>query len=282
MRNHLKIAVLLLAVVLGYSTLVEPDWIQTTEVEIREEPFSSFFQKHKTIFISDVHVSRGGGREQKLLRLIEQIDPDIILVGGDCTPWDGDYERTFAFLGKLKAREGIWGVLGDSDYQNSRKSCRFCHAFNTGESPLPVRFLQNQAFKPDAEGLAIAGLDIFPIDAEHRRKARESLLNGPALLITQKQPRLEELPDHPLLVLSGDTHAGQAWMPDWLWERAFSRTKGEVRYGLKREGQRTLFVSSGVGVNKLPFRLMAPPEIVVLRGKGFETKKPEEPERGAP
>jgi hypothetical protein len=40
---------------------------------------------------------------------------------GDFVSWGGDYEQTFAFIRRLKAKIGVWAVLGDSDYQNSRK-----------------------------------------------------------------------------------------------------------------------------------------------------------------
>jgi predicted MPP superfamily phosphohydrolase len=267
LRRFLKLAAFLLAAVLAYGTFIEPYWIRVTDIEISQEPFASFFKEHKTVFISDLHVSELGVRERKLLQAVEQIDPDIILIGGDSTPWGGGYDRTFDFLSQLRAREGIYGVLGDSDYQNARKSCRFCHAFNPDEKPLPVRFLQNQAVKPYGEAVAIAGLDMFPLDQDERRPIRETLVTGPTVLLTQKQVRLEDLPKKPVLVLSGDTHGGQAWMPEWLWRLAFGGAKGEVRYGIKREGEKTLVVSSGIGVNLLPFRFLARPEVVVVKGK---------------
>jgi hypothetical protein len=267
LRTFIKPATLLLAAVLAYSGLFEPYWLRVTEIEISQEPFASFFKAHRTVFISDLHVSELGIRERKLLEAVEQIDPDIILIGGDSTPWGGGYEGTFEFLARLKAREGIYGVLGDSDYQNARKSCRFCHAFNPGEKPLPVKFLQNQAVKPYGEAVAIAGLDMFPLDQDDRRQVRDDLVTMPTVLLTQKQVRVEELPDKPVLVLSGDTHGGQAWMPEWLWRLVFAGSKGEVRCGIKREGEKTLVVSSGIGVNMLPFRFLARPEVVVVKGK---------------
>ena len=264
-NNVLVVLIILSGSFLIYSGLIEPHWIQVTEIEISQEPFASFFKAHKTVFISDLHVSELGVREQKLLQAVAQIDPDIILIVGDSTPWGGGYERTFEFLSRLRAREGVWGVLGDSDYQNARKSCRFCHAFNPGEKPLPVRFLQNQAVKPYGDAVAIAGLDMFPLDQDERRQVRGDLVTDPTVLLSQKQLRIEDLPNQPVLVLSGDTHGGQAWMPEWLWRLIFAGAKGEVRYGIKREGEKTLVVSSGIGVNMLPFRFLARPEIVLFK-----------------
>jgi len=265
LRNSLKLATTLLAAFLAYATLIEPYWLRVTEIEISQEPFASFFKAYKTVFISDLHVSELGVREQKLLQAVAQIDPDIILIVGDSTPWGGGYERTFEFLSRLRAREGVWGVLGDSDYQNARKSCRFCHAFNPGEEPLPVRFLQNQAVKPYGEAVAIAGLDMFPLDQDERRTVRDDLVTRPTVLLSQKQVKLEDLPDKPVLVLSGDTHGGQVWMPEWLWRLAFAGSKGGVRKSVLRQGDKVLVVSSGVGVNAWPFRLFAPPEVVFFK-----------------
>lgn len=105
---------------LAYAVFVEPFWVRTKVVEVDDANFVDFFKQYKTILISDIHVSRLGIREKILLNKIKKISPDIIFITGDFVSWAGDYEKAFEFIAKLKSKVGIWAVLGDSDYQNSR------------------------------------------------------------------------------------------------------------------------------------------------------------------
>ncbi len=113
--------------------------------------------------ISDLHMSSIGRREKKILDLLDDLDPDVIFLTGDYVQWDGDYEAALEFLSRLQARIGIWAVMGDYDYSNSRKSCLFCHESGTGKpsNSHAVRFLRNSAELvrlPEGE-IVIGGLD---------------------------------------------------------------------------------------------------------------------------
>jgi hypothetical protein len=264
--KYIKIAVTLLSFLVIYSSFVEPYWIQVNEIQIDEEPFASFFKSHRTIFISDIHATKLGIREKLLLDKINQLSPDLILIGGDIVAWGGDYEVAFEFLSRLNAREGVFGILGDSDFQDGRKSCNFCHAFDKPSMPFKARFLQNQAVRISAEEPAVFGLDMGSLDPESRTLTGVAAIKYPAILLSHKQSMLGEAPDVPLLILSGDTHGGQFWMMDWLWKRLFGDSKGPVRRGVVRQGGKTLVVSTGVGTSTLPLRLFTLPEIVLLKG----------------
>lgn len=117
-----------LLLVLAYSVLIEPFWVRTKVVEVNDANFVEFLKQYKTVLISDLHVSRLGIREKILLKKIKKISPAIIFMTGDFVSWLGDYEKAFEFISILKAKVGIWAVLGDYDCQNSRKACIFCHS----------------------------------------------------------------------------------------------------------------------------------------------------------
>jgi predicted MPP superfamily phosphohydrolase len=150
-----------LLLVLAYAVLVEPFWVRTKIVEVKDKNFVDFFKQYKTVLISDIHVSRLGIREKILLNKIKKISPDIIFITGDFVSWDGDYEKAFGLITKLKSKVGIWAVLGDSDYQNSRKACIFCHAAKFQKKSFPVQFLRNQTvYLPVGQSrIAISGIE---------------------------------------------------------------------------------------------------------------------------
>jgi len=47
-------------------------------------------------------------REQKVLDILEKLQPDIIFLTGDYVAWDGDYEPALKFLSQLHAKIGVW------------------------------------------------------------------------------------------------------------------------------------------------------------------------------
>jgi predicted MPP superfamily phosphohydrolase len=182
----------------------------------------------------------------------------------------GDYEKAFDVLSRLKAPVGILSVLGDSDDQNSRKACQFCHTFSPNIKTLPVQFLRNETIYLTVENshIAISGIELFNKDLSPGGvKILRRNLGCPEIVLSQRQVELNELPDRPIFVLSGDTHGGQVYMPEKIWHKFFSLSKGNVRVGLVRGGQRMLFVTSGIGTNAIPIRFLCPPEIVVFKGE---------------
>ncbi len=74
---------ILFGLLLIYSGFIEPYWVRVREIEISDEPFASFFRAHKTVFLSDIHVTNSGIRENFLLEKVNQLSAEIILLGGD-------------------------------------------------------------------------------------------------------------------------------------------------------------------------------------------------------
>jgi len=178
-----------LLLVFAYAVLVEPFWLRTKVVEITDANFVDFFKQYKTVLISDIHVSRLGIREKILLNKIKKISPDIIFITGDLVSWAGDYEKAFELISKLKSKVGIWTVMGDSDYQSSRKACIFCHSYRFKKKPFAVKFLRNQTdFLPVGQSrIAISGIELNEKDAA----GYESILMGnrghPKILLSHNQ-----------------------------------------------------------------------------------------------
>ena len=260
---------IVLCCIFFYVSCIEPLWIRIREVIVTDGPFSLLFKTYKIILISDLHVSKIGLREQFLIKKINEIAPDIILLAGDYVAWDGDYDRAFGLLSRLKATVGIFGVLGDSDYQNSRMACQYCHNFSSNKKALSILFLRNEIIYLPLRNsrIAISGVELFEKDLSEAEKILQTNAGCPEIIVSHKQIELSHLPDRPIFVLSGDTHGGQVYIPEKIWHKFFSPTKGKVRRGLVEEGEKKLFVTSGIGTNRILIRFLCPPELVVFKGE---------------
>lgn len=73
------------------------------------------------------------------------------------------------------------------------------------------------------------------------------------------------------LMLSGHTHGGQVTlfgfyapvMPS-TWHPEYLQTGQKYRYGWKEKNSTKLYVTTGIGMDKFPFRFFAQPEIVEI------------------
>ena len=264
-------AIIMLISVYG---LIEPYWIEVRHVSIRDHPLASILERRVIVQLTDLHMTGIGRRERQVLNILDALQPDIILLTGDYVQWHGDYGPALEFLSRLKAKVGVWAVMGDADYSRSRKSCLFCHAEGSGDPTTrhSVRFLRNSVERIDlpAGRLVIAGTDV----AKHRDnvalKTFIDPITEPALLLTHKPAAFEQIQDdRRFLVLAGDTHGGQVPVPDWLLRLLGFGNTVTYSEGLFVKGSAQMYVSRGIGTSRVPVRLFRRPEVTVFH---FEPK----------
>ena len=86
----------------------------------------------------------------------------------------------------------------------------------------------------------------------------------PAIALIHEPDYFPMIPDRIALTLAGHTHGGQVRLP-WIGAPVVPSRYGQ-RYarGLIKEGNRQLFVTSGVGTSIIPVRFGVPPEYALL------------------
>ncbi len=141
----LILAALIFSSLFFYGIFIEPYQIEIRHLWIEDSQLGKILEDKIAVHISDLHMSKIGRREQKVLNILDELNPDFVFLTGDYIKWNGNYEMALEFLSKLKARIGVWAVLGDYDYSRSRKSCLFCHEPGSGKPTRQhsVRFLRN-------------------------------------------------------------------------------------------------------------------------------------------
>jgi predicted MPP superfamily phosphohydrolase len=110
-----------------YGVWIVPYHIEVRYVWIDDSKLAKVLSGKMLVHISDLHMSKIGRKESKVLSILDDLKPDIIFLTGDYVQWKGDYESALHFLSKVKAKVGIWAVMGDYDYSNSSKSCLSCY-----------------------------------------------------------------------------------------------------------------------------------------------------------
>jgi len=251
-----------------YGFLVEPYAITIRHVSVEDPALRRVLGGYTLVHLSDLHISRIGTRERKALRMIEELQPDIILLTGDYVSWQGDYTPAFDFLSRLKATIGIWAVMGDYDYSATRKSCLFCHEQGSAAPSTRhgVRFLKNHAERVSLPGgeLWIAGIDGELGTGSSPENVQLLTEHSGTLLLSHEPLVFEAVDDNSsVLILAGDTHGGQIPLPQWAWKKLGYRQHKYMR-GLYCKARKKMYVTTGIGTSTLPVRFLRPPEIVVF------------------
>ena len=259
----------LIAVVL-YAHCVAPRRFETTFLREETGPLAEALAGLRFVVLADVHVDRFGAKEEDVLRRVRDLSPDYLLWLGDYVQYGGAFDGALRLLAGARGRLGTYGVLGDADYSNRRGHCALCHApgRRTLRDDLPVRFLRDQAVVIENRGRKAALVGVDPVLFTSAPEFREAmaLARGLPTLVLSHYPRaLDDVSACPVdLVLAGDTHGGQVWVPWPLSLVAYHATDRRFLQGWFRERGTRMYVSRGVGVSHLPVRLGVRPEIVVL------------------
>jgi predicted MPP superfamily phosphohydrolase len=218
--------------------------------------------KHmKILMVSDIHLNKiiGNSRIQNLLRLSEEIKPDMILIPGDIV--DGSMkpfmdENMGETLSKLTAPMGIYAVLGNHEYYGEGVSLFQKEMKRIGIPVLTdeTRLINNSIY--------IVGRKDY---TDKRRKSimqlASSLDKTKPIIVMDHQPReYKKMNSAGVdLDLSGHTHRGQLFPANFITHAIY-----ENDWGYLKKGKLQTIVSSGYGLWGPPFRIGSQSEVVVI------------------
>ena len=64
-------------------SVYERDCLTTTEYTLASEKLSPEFDGKKLVFLTDLHNKEFGADNERLLKAIDAVSPDLVLIGGD-------------------------------------------------------------------------------------------------------------------------------------------------------------------------------------------------------
>ena len=266
--------------VLFYGSFVGFDQITVREMTYESAELPKAFDGYRIVQFSDAHVGTYiGGREHLLRAVVDTINaqcPDMVVFAGDLQNREPQEIRPFVdVLGGIKAKDGVFSVIGNHDYADYIEATPDIKAENEKETrelerKMGWRLLVNEheVVRRGADSIVIAGLDNdgdgkkFPQRGDVR-KALEGVSDRAFVVMAEHDPtcwRRKILPEsRAQLTLSGHTHAMQFMIGNWSPASFVYKEWG----GLFSEGARALIVSTGIG-GFIPFRFGVPGEIVVI------------------
>lgn len=203
--------------------------------------------KLRVVLITDVHYATIQDKSvlAEGVRQIQQLQPDLIILGGDIVE-EGtsreDMAEVFEVLGSLRSTYGTYYIYGNHDRQLYASTPKYTiPELNDAITSSGITILCDESVSP-AEGLVLVGRE----DASRPRKPVGQLI-GPEetqklVIVADHQPSgwKENADAGADIQLSGHTHAGQVFPVGQLLELF-----GQPSSGHYPAGDGDLYVSSG-------------------------------------
>ena len=266
--------------VLFWGTFVGFNKLEVNHQTYVSEKVPEAFDGYRIVLFSDAHVGSYQKHNSWLLqRAVDSINaqkPDIILFVGDLQ----NIQPTELYphidvLEKLKAKDGVYSVLGNHDYAeyigaDEAMKVANCRETVSLERQMGWNVLLNEhgTIEHGKDHMILAGMEN---DGDGKRfpqkgdvdKTLENVTSDDFILMMEHDPsawRRKIITDgRAQLTLSGHTHKMQFSIFGWC---PLSLT-GKEYNGWYKEGDQQLFVTAGLG-GLIPFRFGATGEIVVL------------------
>lgn len=244
----------------------EARWVKLTEVEINTTEIPDSFNGFKIVFISDIHHGPylSIQRITKLVKRINALNPDIIILGGDYVHREARYIKpVFTELSGLKAKIGIYGVLGNHDHWENAELTRQMMALNG------IKDCDNQSYwiRLGNDSIKIGGVgDLWEDTQLLNNTICDVTKKNFCILISHNPDYVESIkPGMVDLTLSGHTHGGQMTLFGYWAPVLPSRFGQKYRYGLQDFGTMKSYITSGIGTITPPLRFFCRPEIVLIK-----------------
>ncbi len=260
---------LLLAAAGVYSLAIEPNRLQVTENTLTLAPWPGDAPPLRVVHVSDLQTVGPCARDRRAAELINDLEPDLIVVTGDYVagPFDRPeplIEEARRFLGSLRARYGVVCIAGHSEEESMRRRIF---------AGLNLSYLRNEELELDVGSgrrLRIFGTTAYETDISGLERRDEP---GLVTLVASHVPDLtRELDGRGVeLHLAGHTHGGQVALPFFGAPYTLSRLHRRYARGLHEYGDHLLNVNPGIGMegNHSPrIRFLCPPQIDLLLLEG--------------
>jgi len=257
--------------------VVEPLLVETTEVRLEYKELDPALPPVRLVQITDTHVERASYREAEVVRRVNALQPDLIVLTGDYLNLsylhDPEAKEQFrGFVSQLEAPYGIYAVRGTVEPAPGMMAELFQ---DTG-----VVWLEQEAVTLEVRGqsLTLAGVACShdqEVDAARLATTLEGVPAGDLVVLLYHSPDLvlEAAARQVNLMLAGHTHGGQIRLPVLGPVVTYSRFGRRYAAGLFWEGDMTLYVSRGLGFEggSLPrARFLCRPEIVSIELVGVD------------
>ena len=265
----------LILIVLTAWTLWSNTALEVNEYEIMSDRIPQGFDGFRIAQVSDLHNTQFGENNSKLIELLAQTEPDMIVITGDLIDSrQTDIEIALEFAQQATQIAPVYYVSGNHEARLGEYD-----DLKTGLAEAGVVILENQKvpITRGRDSITLLGIDdpsfrenyLFGDAASVTASALSEFQNesGSYMVLLAHRPELfETYVDAGVdLVFSGHAHGGQFRLP-FIGGLVAPNQGFFPRYdaGLFSEGDTTMIVSRGLGNSIIPVRFNNRPEIVLV------------------
>lgn len=241
-------------------------WINVKEVPLTIHKKVTGSPEVKILMASDIHLGAliGERREKKLLDIIREQKPDLVLLCGDLV--DGEIAPVLRknlgqHIQEIKTPLGVYAITGNHEYIGGiDKTLPYLKSIN-------IKVLVDETVAL-VDGIQLVGRNDRSSRGANPPKPLSELLAGidptkPVIVMNHQPFNLQEAADANVdLHLSGHTHHGQLWPISYITKAMF-----ELSWGYLKKGNTNFYVSSGYGSWGPSVRVGNRPEVVVFKLK---------------
>lgn len=249
--------------------------ISVSEYEYQSNSIPKNFKDFRILHVSDLHNKTFGSKQERLIKEVRKLNPDIIIVTGDLIDRRKfNLEAAMDFINGAVQIAPVYYVSGNHEawsgkYLQIKSTLEEAKVIvldnksvdlNIGDESIQILGVSDPDFQTDSYLEGTNSQDL--IDALENLSTHE----GFKVLLTHR-PELFSIYERYTIDLSfaGHAHGGQFRLPFIggiiAPDQGFFPTYTQGRHD---RGESTLYVSRGLGNSIIPIRFMNPPELVVV------------------
>lgn len=265
--------------IIMYGFIVGFGKLEVKHLDLYFDDLPEAFDGYRIVHFSDAHVGSFQYDKKSILqRDIDSINAqkaDMVVFTGDIQNMQPDeLLPVMPLLSKVKAKDGVYSVLGNHDYsiyidatEDVKKANIKATVDREQQMGWTVLRNDNRVIRRNADSLVIAGEENGGRKPSPKLADLEKSLHGVGkgafIVMLQHDPNVWQekiVPDGRVqLTLSGHTHAGQVS----VFGLRFTQLTARNDYGLYNQGRQQLYVTSGLG-GVVAMRFGATAEIAVI------------------
>lgn len=245
--------------------------LQLTEYTLRSPRLPQAFDGFRIAQVSDLHNKSFGALQHRLLGVLRQADPEVILLTGDLID-AVQRANALAFVERAVLLAPVYYVPGNHEQRHGQYPSL---ARQLAERGVTVLFNRALPLRQGEGQIWVAGVcdpTFFPYECR-RQRLRETLAalrrdcgEDYMLLLAHRPQLLPQYAVHHIeLVFAGHAHGGQFRLPGV--GGLFTPDQGlfpAYTEGVYRLGDTAMVVSRGLGNAQFPLRLNNHPEVVAV------------------
>ncbi len=239
--------------------------VRIREIEVHLSGLAKELEGYRIVQLSDLHIGSvtPPRAAETWVRLANEARPDLVAVTGDLVATGDAYHgEVVRSLGGLRARDGVFVVMGNHDYMGDGEALIAL----LRQRGIGVLRNEGMMLSRGPGHLHIAGVDDRRTNRSDVNRALQGRRAGTPTILLAHDPSVFRAAARlgVDLVLAGHTHGGQVAFPFMARKLSLSSFTYRHHLGLYRDGGSTLYVHPGLGTTGPPIRLGVAPEITVL------------------